>query len=619
MKNLWKGFLGCLLAVTLIVGVSVIAGAAPATQSFNGDCGKNATWTYNQATHTLTIHGTGTIKRCKDWKKLDVKHITIQNGISEIGYGSFQNFRKLDTVSIPETVTSIGQNAFYHSGISSVTIGKSVKKIESSVFEDCKRLKTVTWNADTIPNYTFDGCNRLENINIKSNITKIGTHAFSKTALKSFDMPDSVTYVGDNAFSYCKKLTGLTFSKNVTTIPKSVAKRTPALDKIIIKNGTSAISKNAFEKCGAREIILPKSITKIGKAAFLQAGNLTTINLPDSITRIKDDTFKGCTALTSCSIGKSIRSIGECAFMNCSGLNDITVPGNVKVIGYKAFENAGCRKVTINTGVTTIDYWAFNNCNRLQSISISDTVTSLQANSLVNCDNLTDINISATNKLFSSVNGCLLDKAGTTLYVVPAGKKGVFNIPSSVSKIETTAFCGCSKITEITASGSNCFASSHGILYNKNMTTLISCPSSKTGTIIIPATVTKIEASAFQQSKASSIIIPNSVSSIGYCAFEYCKNLKNIKIPGSVRKISNAAFWGCENLKKVTIENGVKKIKRNAFHDCFKLEKVIIPTSVTKISNSAFKSIDGTTFYCQKSSYAMSFAVKHYDIDYKLI
>lgn len=618
MKKLWKNFTGCIMVVTLIFGMAVIVSAA-STQKSSGECGKNATWTYDKTTQTVIINGNGTIKKQKDWKKIEIKHITINKGITKIGDYAFDNLKKLETVTIPDTVTSIGDYAFCNTAINSVTIKASVKDIGENVFQDCKQLKTVNWYAKKIPGCTFLDCKKLSKINIKSNLKRIGYEAFSGTGIKTFTMPDSVISVGSNAFSYCKNLTSLTFSKNVKTIPSSVAETTKNLEKIVIKSGTQKISKNAFTHCGAREIIIPDSVTTIEKEAFSYAKNLKTIKIPDKINKIRDNTFEYCTGLETINIGKNITSIGESAFLDCSSLNSIVIPGNVKTIEYKAFENSGCKSVTIESGVTTIDYWAFHNCDKLKSISISETVTTLRPNALVDCDSLTEIKVSAANTNYASMNGCLLDKSQTTLLVVPAGNKGVFNIPASISKVEPIAFCGCSNITGITAANSKYFTSTDGILYNKSLTTLVSCPAGKTGTIDIPSTVIWIKESAFQQSKASHIIIPNSVTVIGYCAFEYCENLKSIEIPGSVKKVPNAAFWGCKNLKEVTINSGVKKIKRNAFHGCDKLQKIIIPTSVTKISKSAFKSIGGVTFYCEKSSYAMSFAVKHYYVDYKII
>ena len=618
MKKLWKGFAGYLMAATLICGMSVIANAADTAPKYHGKCGKNATWTYNKPTQTMTISGEGTIRNSLDWDELYIKHITIKSGLTKIGESAFESLYDLSTVSIPDTVTAIEDYAFSDSGIESITIGASVKKIGTEVFEDCTDLKTVNWYAKTIPNYTFYNCTNLKNINIKSTLKSIGKYAFKGTAMKTFTMPNSVTTVGNNAFTNCKKLNNLIFSKNVQTIPSFIAYNTPNLQKIVIKDGTKTISKKAFAKCGAKEIIIPNSVTTIGKEAFSNAKNLKSIKFPNKVSQINDSTFKGCKNLESLNIGKNINYIGECAFMNCSNLKTIDIPGNVKEIDYKAFENSGCQKVTIENGVAEIEYWAFHDCDKLKSISISNTVTTLRPNALVDCDNLTDIIVSADNPKYSSASGCLLDKSQATLLVVPAGKSGVFNIPAPISKVETTAFCGCGKITEITATNSASFSSADGILYSKDMKTLISCPSSKSGTIVIPSTVIRIEESAFQQSKASYISIPASVTSIGYCAFEYCENLTSIDIPGSVKKVSNAAFWGCKNLRKVTIENGVRKIQRNAFHDCSKLQKVIIPTSVYKISKSAFKSLYNVTFYCRKSSYAMSFAVKYY-INYKPI
>lgn len=619
MKKLMKGFVQIILIMTLVMGMSIAANAETTTQQEVKKCGKNATWTYDASTYTLTISGTGKIRSTYEWTDMNIKHIQINSGITTIGYEAFSHMKTLDTISIPSSVKKIGYNAFYRSSIKSVTISSSVTNISSSTFYNCKKLTTVNWYASEIPNYTFYGCKSLKTINVNRNLNYIGYYAFARTSIKTFNMPDSVTRIDSSAFAYCPELEKLTLSKNLKTIPAYFASGSKKLKDITINNGVSEISRNAFSNSYVEELEIPDSVKTIQTRAFEDANSLKKVKLPNKLVKIRDSVFEGCKKLETVNIGKNVKYIGECAFAECPKLKAVVIPGNVQVIGYKAFENSGVKKVIIKSGVKTIDYWAFQDCDKLKSISISDTVTTLCTNALVDCDKLTNIKVDSNNKKYASKDGCLFNKSETTLLVVPAGKKGVFNLPSSVSKVDSMAFYGCSQITSISASGNSHFKTVDGILYNSSMKTLISCPSSKKGTISIPSTVTRIEESAFQQSKAEYINIPDSVTSIGYCAFEYCKNLKSIKIPGSVEKISNAAFWGCENLKKVTIEKGVKKISRNAFHGCEKLRKVIVPTSVSTISKSAFSDCGYVTFYCKKSSYAMSFAVKRYYLSYKMI
>lgn len=617
MKRTIKGFAYLIIIATLILGGTVAAHAA--TKKITYDCGKHATWTYDKDTSTLTISGKGTIRNNEAWESLKVKKVIIKKGIRKIDEETFYFMHTVKEVSIPETVKEIGFNAFADTGIKELVIGKNVKKIDTGAFEYCKSLVSVKWNAKEIPEYTFDCCKKLTKVEFGRNVETIGAYAFSGTAIKKIEIPDSVDSVGDNAFSNCKKLNTLKLSKNIETIPKHIASNTPKLKAIVIKKGTKTIAKEAFYKVGAVEIKLPESVTEIKSCAFLKAKNLKSIVIPNKVTAIKDDTFRGCQKLETVKIGSSVNSIGEAAFKGCTSLKEVVIPDNVKSVGYGAFENAGCQTVVIGKGVSLIDYWAFKNCDKLTTVSIGPRVGFVAENAFSDCDLLVSIMVDNNNSMYSTKDGCLFDKAGTTLITVPAGKSGVFEIPVGANKIESTAFYGCDGITGYATNKNKNFNAVDGILYNKYLTALISCPSSKTGTISIPNTVTYIGEAAFQHSKASNIIIPNSVTTLGYAAFEYCNNLKDINIPGSVKKISKAAFWECKNLKRVIIGKGTKRIQRNAFYNCSKLRKITIPLSVSSIAKSAFNECYNVTFYCKKSSRAMSYATARYYIDYKLI
>ena len=380
---------------------------------------------------------------------------------------------------------------------------------------------------------------------------------------------------------------------------------------IKIEEGIDEIGYYAFSD-------IPDTVKVIKTGAFEGTEGIRKIVIPSEVKRIHDDTFKECKDLETIVFNKKVRSIGENAFAKCEKLKSVTIPGNVKTIEYKAFEKSGCKEVIISKGVKEIDYRAFNNCDQLEKVSISDTVSVISDNSFANCDKLTQIAVDAGNKMYASVNNSLLNKNKTELLQVPGGKRGVYEIPATVTKVYPQAFYGCKNLTGIASTDNSNFKSVDGILYDRTGTKLISSPINKTGTIVIPSNVLIIGESAFQNSKASQIIIPSSVVSMEQCAFEYCNNLTYMKIPGNVEKVSQAAFWECDNLRKVIIESGTKKIQRNAFHGCGKLRKIVVPISVYFINETAFSECWRVSLYCKKSSCAMSFANKH-DYRYKVI
>ena len=240
---------------------------------------------------------------CAFWGCSGLTSVTIPSSVTEIGDGAFQHCSGLTSVTIPSSVTKIGDGAFQHcSGLTSVTIPSSVTEIGTSAFSDCSGLTSVT---------------------VPSSVTKIGDNAFSGcSGLTSVTIPSSVTKIGDNAFSGCSGLTSVTIPSSVTEIGSS-----------------------AFSCCsGLTSVTIPSSVTEIGSSAFSDCRGLTSVTVPSSVTKIGDNTFSGCSGLTSVTIPSSVTEIGSSAFSGCSGLTSVTIPSSVTKIGDNAF--SGCSGLT---------------------------------------------------------------------------------------------------------------------------------------------------------------------------------------------------------------------------------------------------------------------------------
>ena len=227
----------------------------------------------------------------------------------------------------------------------------------------------------SIGDRAFDGYTSLTSITIPDCVTEIGWYAFSGcTSLTSITIPDSVTEIGWYAFDGCTSLTaidvevgnnnytsvdGVLFNKDKTELICYPAGKT---DKSYnIPNSVTSIGYSAFEDCSSlTSITIPDSVTEIGTYAFSDCSSLTSITMLDSVTSIGNGVFEDCTSLTSITIPNSVTSIGRYAFQDCTSLTSITIPDSVTEIGLEAF--SGCTSltnITIPDSVTSIGDWAF--------------------------------------------------------------------------------------------------------------------------------------------------------------------------------------------------------------------------------------------------------------------
>ena len=539
-----------------------------------------------------------------------LKSVTITGG--NILYGAFRNCSSLTSITIPDSVASIGDYAFYQcSGLTSITIPDSVASIGNSAFYQCSGLTSITIgnSVTSIGNSAFHHCSGLTSIMVQEGNPKYHSVANCLIETKSKKMilgcknsaipaDDSVTSIGDYAFYECSGLTTI-------TIPDSV----------------TSIGQYAFYQCsGLTTITIPDSVTSIGQYAFYECSGLTTITIPDSVTSIGQYAFYQCSGLTSITIGNGVTSISEYAFRGCSGLTNITIPEGVTSIGYYAFGGcSGLTNITISEGVTKIGTYAFYGCSGLTNITISESVTSIGNSAFGGCSSLESITlpfVGATKDGTSNTHFGYIFGAGSYVYNssnVPASLKNVvitggttiancafqdcsgltsITIPDSVTSIGKSAFGGCSSLESITlpfVGGSVKTANdSHqypfGYVFGTN---------SYKGSI-----ETKQNYYAVAHSGGvtySTYYIPASLKSVTitggnilYGAFRNCSSLTSITIPDSVASIGDYAFYQCSGLTSITIPDSVASIGEFAFDQCSGLTSITIPDSVTSIGNSAF-------------------------------
>ena len=249
-------------------------------------------------------------------------------------------------------VTSIGDGAFSHcSGLTSVTIGNSVTSIGMWAFNMCA----------------------LTSLHIPNSVTTIGHMAFAACGSPtSVNIPNSVTYIGEKAFMGCNDLTNIVVEEgndvydsrsNCNAIIETASNTLIAGCKTtIIPNSVSTIGNSAFSNCsGLTSVAIPNSVSTIGNSAFSNCSGLTSVAIPNSVTSIGAEAFFRCSGLTSVTIGNSVKSIGMWAFRYCSGLTSATIPNSVTSIGAEAFSNcSGLKRLQFDAINCTIGDNAFS-------------------------------------------------------------------------------------------------------------------------------------------------------------------------------------------------------------------------------------------------------------------
>ena len=433
-------------------------------------------------------------------------------------------------------------------------------------------------------------------------VTGIGDEAFWDCfRLVSITIPDSVTSIGENAFSYSEVLASVTFGENsqLTSIGNDAFKGCTSLTSFTIPDSITSIDRYAFSGCtGLTSITIPDGITSIDDGAFWGCTSLASIKIPEAVTSIGLSAFYDCTSLVSITIPDSVTNIGEGAFSGCSSLTSMTVAagntvyhsaGNCIIETATGVLIAGCKNSVIpNDGsVTSIDRYAFFGCTSLSSITIPDSVTSIGYSAFARCTSLASVTFGENSKL-TSIGNCAFENCTSLTSIT---------IPNSVTSIGDSAFDGCTSLTNIAVDNNNpSYTSIDGNLYSKDKTGLIRYVVGKADTnFVIPDSVNYIYIRAFEGcTSLVSIAIPDSVKHILPYAFSGCTSLTSITIPDGVTSI-DGAFWGCTSLTRITIPDSVTSIGGSAFDGCTSLASITIPDSVTSIDIWAFSGCTSLT------------------------
>ena len=528
--------------------------------SFTNFASNNATYPSQKQ---LTTIGNNAFTYCSSATFSGLWNNSSTQLLTTIGNGAFMYCSTPTSLTIPNSVTTIGNYAFYEWNFSSITIPANVTSIGKSAFAGNASLRTVTWKATSCDNFSVsddyehpfyvssDDKFQITSFSFDNAVTTLPSYiCYGMDNITSITLPTNLTAIPAYAFKGCSALTKVGTTNKTITIPSGITSiggyafdGCTLIEHINLTAATSlgSIGINAFRELTAvsGELYIPSSVTSIGTSAFDGISGITSITAdplspPTAYSSSFDDFDKSIPVYLQASANPvsyatatgwkdfyNMSMTGYCgaedgghnltwtytpinATLTISGTGAMQEFGSASVVPWYSFRSA-IKAIEIESGVTTIGNYAFYGCN---------------------------------NELFTSIF-----------------------IPEGVTSIGNSAFQGCTHLASVT----------------------------------LPSTLLSIGSSAFHSNAFTSISIPSSVSTISSYAFKNCANLTSIVVP-NITTLNEETFSGCSSLESVTLPNSLITIKQAAFFNCSSLTSITIPENVTTVTCHNNSTVYTSTF-----------------------
>ena len=523
--------------------------------------------------------------------------------VTSIGYHAFFDCSGLTSVTIPNSVTSIGDYAFWGcSGLTSVTIPNSVTSIGSSAFSGCSGLTSVTIpnSVTSIGSSAFSGCSGLTSVKVESDNPKYDSrnncNAIIETSSNTIifgcmntTIPNSVTSIGEYAFSSCSGLTSVTIPNSVTSIGKYSFYDCRSLTSVIIGSGVTSIGDNAFS--GNMKTIWLTNTPPIGfynasgeinyvsndqfsfynqikyqfLSSYFDVDGIKYVPVSpsektcDAIDCVYDESATN-TRIASTVVYKgvtmTVKNIKPYFAYNNNYIKTLSVDNDGELAENSFANCSNLTSASLGKKVSAIGSGAFSGCSSLEMIDIPDIVTELNERTFSGCTSLKDIKIGSNVK---TIYEYALSECSALLSIT---------IPSSVTTINSAVFYNCTSLKNVVFKeseaelnlGSNVKGDEYGYSYGNPL--FSSCP-------------------------LDSVYIGRNIN-YHLSPFSYNLSLRAVKFADKETEISENEFYGCTNLQKITIGDGVTTIGKRAFSGCSSLKFFAFGSQVAEIGEEAF-------------------------------